>query len=161
MNQNAPWQDVQATRRYSIGAASSEKVSVQIGQVANAVGLEASAIRFYEANGIVPAPARTPSGYRSYNEDDIELLRFVRRLRSLELPLDDVREIVALRTTGQAPCAQVREALDREAEAIRGRIIDLVRLRDEISRLRSEAAAVKDDWPSWCVCHVVDSEQTS
>ena len=129
---------------------------MRIGEVAHMTGLEASAIRYYEGNGIVPEPRRTAVGYRDYRDDDIELLRFVRRLRSLELPLDDVREIVSLRTDGQAPCAQVRAAIDREATAIDRRIDDLIRLRDEIAQLQEAASRISDDWPTSCVCHVLE-----
>lgn len=129
---------------------------MRIGEVARSVGLETSAIRYYEANGIVPEPARTAAGYRAYGDDDVELLRFVRRLRSLDLPLDDVREIVSLRTDGQAPCTQVRQAISREATAIDQRIEDLVRLRDELARLQAAADQIRDDWPTSCVCHVLE-----
>lgn len=129
---------------------------MQIGEVARSVGLEASAIRYYETHGIVPEPQRTPAGYREYDAEDVELLRFVRRLRSLELPLDDVREIVSLRTDGQAPCTQVREAIAREATTIDRRIEDLRRLRNELNRLQAAAERVNDDWPTSCVCHVLD-----
>lgn len=129
---------------------------MHIGELARSVGLETSAIRYYEAHGIVPEPPRTAAGYRDYNDDDVELLRLVRRLRSLELPLDDVREIVSLRTDGQAPCVQVRSAIAREAAAIDQRIDDLHRLRDELTRLQVAADQVRDDWPISCVCHVLE-----
>lgn len=128
---------------------------MQIGEVARSVGLQASAIRYYETHGIVPEPHRTPAGYREYDAEDVELLRFVRRLRSLELPLDDVREIVSLRTDGQAPCTQVRDAIAREATTIDRRIEDLRRLRNELNRLQTAAERVNDDWPTSCVCHVL------
>lgn len=129
-----------------------------IGEVARSVGLETSAIRYYETHGIVPEPERTPAGYRDYDKSDVDLLRFVRRLRSLELPLDDVREIVTLRTRGEAPCAQVRVAIAREAAAIDKRIEDLIRIRDELTRLNTAAELVSDDWPAACVCHVLETD---
>lgn len=129
---------------------------MRIGEAAHLAGLEASAIRFYEAQGIVPVPRRTGAGYRDYSADDLELLRFVQRLRSLELPLDDVREIVGLRAVGRAPCATVRTALAREAAAIDQRIEDLRRLRDELARLRTAADQIDDDWPTSCVCHALE-----
>ncbi len=129
---------------------------MRIGEVAQSTGLEASAIRYYESHGIVPEPPRTAAGYRDYGDDDVELLRFVRRLRSLELPLDDVREIVSLRTDRQAPCTQVRDAIAREAAAIDQRIEDLVRLRDDLTRLQAAAAQISDDWPTACVCHILE-----
>ncbi|KAA3637939.1 MAG: MerR family transcriptional regulator [Armatimonadetes bacterium] len=134
---------------------------MQIGEAARSVGLETSAIRYYEAHGIVPQPQRTAAGYRDYQEDDVELLQFVRRLRSLELPLDDVREIVSLRTDGHAPCTQVRNALTREATTIDQRIRDLHHLRDELTRLQAAADQIRDDWPTSCVCHLLEPATSS
>ncbi len=91
---------------------------MRFGEAARLSGLETSAIRSYEADGVVPEPKRTDAGYRDYSVSDVELLRFVRRPRSLEFPLDDAREIVTLRTSGEAPCATVGSALAREATAI-------------------------------------------
>ena len=129
---------------------------MNIGEAARIVGLEASAIRYYESQGIVPPPQRTQAGYRDYGNDGVELLSFVHRLRSLELPLDDVREIVSLRTEGQPPCTAVRDAMAREATAIDRRIDDLVRLREELAGLQATADTIQDDWPVSCVCHVLE-----
>ena len=128
-----------------------------IGEAARSAGLDPSAIRFYEAEGVIPPPVRSESGYRNYSEVDVDLLRFVRRLRSLELPLTDVSQIVSLWSRGDAPCSSVRESISREAAAINARIEDLVRLRDELRRLEKAADSVGDNWPTSCVCHVVEA----
>lgn len=130
---------------------------MRIGELAAETGLEPSAIRYYESNNIIPQPERTESGYRDYDGTDVELLRFVRRLRSLEFPLDDIREIVALRTNGEAPCSTVREAIARGADDIEKRIEDLKRLQSELSSLRTKADRISDDWPTSCVCHILES----
>ena len=132
---------------------------MRIGEAAKAAGLEATAIRFYEKQGVLPHPERTDSGYRDYADEDVELLRFVRRARSLEIPLDDVRQIVELRTRGQAPCEVVRRVMTREAATIDARIAELQELRDELKQLRGLADRVADDWPGGdCVCHIVEAE---
>ena len=128
-----------------------------IGEVARSTGLKASAIRFYEAHGVVPRPVRTPGGYRDYNSDDVDLLRFVHRLRALKLPLDDIREVVSLRTDGAAPCDAMRESIARELSAIDREIEDLRRIRGDLARLRIEADRIEDDWPVHCVCDLVNS----
>ena len=118
--------------------------------------MEASAIRFYESAGVLPQPARSDAGYRVYDEADIELMRFVRRLRALELPLDDIREIVRLRTSGEAPCQPVRAAIAREAEAVDDRTAELNRLRGELRSLRERMDSTVDEWPQSCVCHIIE-----
>lgn len=132
---------------------------MRIGQAAEQAELEASAIRFYESVGVLPHPARSPAGYRVYDDADVELMRFVRRLRALELPLDDVREIAQLRISGEAPCRPVRDAITREAVAVDDRIDELMRLRTELRSLQRRMDAVVDQWPQSCVCHVI--EETS
>ena len=131
---------------------------MRIGEAAARAGVEASAIRFYEGNGVLPAPERSESGYRLYGEDQVDLIRFVKRARSLEIPLDDIRQIVELRTGGQAPCAVVRTVIARQAAAIDARIAELEDLRREMTRLQQLAEQVADDWPDGaCVCHIVES----
>ncbi len=130
---------------------------MRISEAARQSGMEPSAIRFYEASAVLPGPPRNDSGYRDYAENDVDLLRFVRGLRALELPLDDIREIVELRGSGHAPCRPVRDAIAREAAAIDSRIEELGRLRTELRRLQATVDAVDDDWPRACVCHVIES----
>ena len=131
---------------------------MQIGEAAALAGIETSAIRFYEQQGVLPSPPRTQAGYRTYDEADVDLIRFVKRARNLEIPLDDIRQIVELRTDGQAPCAVVRTVINREAETIDARIAELEDLRRELLRLRDLAGEIEDDWPAGaCVCHIVES----
>jgi DNA-binding transcriptional MerR regulator len=130
---------------------------VRIGQLAEAVGVDTATIRFYESVGLLPEPARRPSGYRDYDQSDVERLRFVRQARSLELPLDDIREIVALRDRGEVPCPYVREVITREAEAIDERIGQLVTLRAELLRLHQLASELPDNPPGETrVCHILE-----
>lgn len=132
-----------------------------IGEVARTTGMSASAIRFYESEGVLPEPERTQSGYRGYAPDSVDLVRFVSRLRSLELPLSEVREIVALRGDGKAPCQAVRTAIAGEVSDITRRIGDLKRLRSELLTLQEQAKDLPDDWPTVCVCNVIESAATT
>ena len=131
---------------------------LKIGDAAERTGLAPSAIRYYENSGVLPEAERTDSGYREYDDDDVDLLRFVARLRALEFPLSDVREIVALRRDGKAPCAAVRETISRETAAIETRIGDLQRLEKELRALEAEAKDLPDNWPTACVCNVLDPQ---
>ena len=130
---------------------------MRIGQLAKTVGVDTPTIRFYESVGLLPEPARRPSGYRDYDQSDVERLRFVRLARSLELPLDDIREVLALRDRGEVPCQYVREVIAREAEAIEKRIGQLVTLRVELLRLHQLATELPDNPPGETrVCHILE-----
>ena len=131
--------------------------TMRIGEAAEQSGMSSSAIRYYESLDIVPMPGRSDSGYRAYSSEDLDLLRFVARLRALEFPLSDVREIVALRRDGKAPCDAVRSTISREAAAIEARIENLRRLQAELKSLEEKAKFLPDNWPTVCVCDVLES----
>lgn len=68
--------------------------ALSIGQLAKATGVAAKTIRYYEQIGVLPTPIRTAAGYRQYDESGVERLRFIRRARSLGLPIRDVKTVI-------------------------------------------------------------------
>lgn len=134
--------------------------TLRIGELAEEVGVDPPTIRYYESIGVLPEPDRTPSGYRAYTPEDVERVRFVSLARSLGLHLDDIRQILALRDRGEAPCRFVRDVLDRQVEAVEERIRQLQELAAELRRLRSKARRLGDmasEDP--CVCHILQSSK--
>lgn len=90
--------------------------ALTIGQAAAAVGVTRKAVRVYEAKGLLTPADRSPTGYRLYDHHDVELLTFIRRARTLGLHLDDIGQILAIRSGGAPPCAAV--ACDPLASAV-------------------------------------------
>lgn len=71
---------------------------LQIGEVADAVGLSLRTIRHYEEVGLVPpSGGRSPGGFRLYTDDDVERLRVVRQMKPLEFTLDEMRALLDAR----------------------------------------------------------------
>src|SRR2546429_6338717 len=87
-----------------------------IGEVTKRSGASRKALRLYEAAGILPAPRRTQSGYRGYSSEALDLLAFVRQAQRLGFTLDEIKEIVAIKRAGRAPCLHVPELVRRKAE---------------------------------------------
>ena len=132
---------------------------MRIGEVAGAVGVDTSTIRYYESVDVLPEPERTAAGYRAYTADDVERLRFVTLARSLGVGLDDIRQILGLRDEGEAPCSYVRGVLDRQVDAVEERIGQLQALSDELRGLQESARTLPDtgsDDP--CVCHIIQPD---
>jgi DNA-binding transcriptional MerR regulator len=70
---------------------------VRIGQLAAQTGYSVRTIRFYEQSGLLPAPQRTPAGYRCYDQDAVTRLRFVRSAQALGLTLGEIGEVLRIR----------------------------------------------------------------
>jgi len=113
------------TRRQA--ARSSQEVrAVQIGEVAAAAGVTVRTLHHWDAVGLLVPSARTPSGYRSYDDSDLERLRQVLTYRELGFGLDAVRRLL------DDPSVDALDHLRRQHEL----------LADRIARLQSVAALV-------------------
>lgn len=132
---------------------------MRIGQLAERLSLNPRTIRFYESIGVLPEAVRTPSGYREYDEADLERLRFIKLAQSLGLSLDDIREILALRDRGEAPCPYVRRVIEEQAAVVEQRIRELQRMKSGLGRLRRTARSLPDQpVDDRCVCHILQNQ---
>ena len=105
---------------------------MQIGIVAQKVGLSVDAIRFYERNALLPRAARTPGGFRRYAQRDIETLAFIRRVQGLGFKLSEIRGLLSLRESRMQPCAPVRLRLQTKLADVRQKLKNLQKLEREL-----------------------------
>ena len=106
-----------------------------IGKVAGRVGVRPSAIRYYEAQGILRPALRQPSGYRVYGNDAVKLVLFIKRAQSLGITLKEIKPLLDLASQGQQPCTHVKQLARKHAREIDDKIRDLQALRDELCAL--------------------------
>ena len=113
---------------------------MKIGEMAAMAGVTTKTLRFYEERGLLPAPTRTPSGYRDYPPEALNRLDFIRRGRNAGLTLAQISEILDLRDAGQAPCNHVEEVLAHRLVHLDRQIADLQELRTTVAALQGAAA---------------------
>ena len=118
---------------------------MKIGEMAAMAGMTTKALRFYEERGLLPAPTRTPSGYRDYPPEVLNRLDFIRRGRNAGLTLAQISEILELRDAGQAPCHHVEALLSDQLAQLARQIADLQELRTSVAALHDGAAAADPD----------------
>jgi DNA-binding transcriptional MerR regulator len=111
---------------------------MKIGALAVATRTKVETIRFYEAAGLLPAPARTHSNYRSYTPVHLERLSFIRRARDLGFSLDDVRELLNMSDDREQSCEAVDALAKNHLRAVELKIGDLRRIGAELTRIIGE-----------------------
>jgi DNA-binding transcriptional MerR regulator len=130
---------------------------MKIQDVSQRTGVSAKTIRYYEEIGLLPRPARGENHYRQYDERDVERLRLVAGARRLDLSLEEIREVLALRERREAPCRVLLDRLERKADEIAGRIRELKRMERELRDLHALGLTFPTDDVDGkhCVCHLV------
>ena len=105
---------------------------LQIGAVAQRTGLTVDTIRFYERVGLLRRPARTEGRYRVFRPEDVEALKFIRKVQALGFSLQEVREILVLQGHGVEACEHVRELVDQKLASVRGKVKELRKLEKSL-----------------------------
>jgi len=109
---------------------------MKIGDLAQRGGTTVEAVRHYEREGLIAPAHRTDSHYRVYGPDAVERLHFIRRCRSLDMTLPEVRELLAARDAPQASCAAVNDVLDAHLGHVARRLAELRELQRQLRTLR-------------------------
>ncbi len=109
---------------------------MKIGELASRAGCDVQTVRFYEREGLLEAPVRDASGYRRYEERHLTQLGFVRHLRSLDIPLQEVRQLLEYAARPDQSCAQVNELLDGHIALVKQRLRSLRALEKQLVGLR-------------------------
>ena len=102
---------------------------MKIGQVAAEAGVSIDTVRFYERRGVLPEPARRPSGYREYPASTVERIRMARMLQNLGFTLDEIIDMLHAHDAGTATCDSEQWRLDAVVERIDSKIAELRRTR--------------------------------
>lgn len=108
---------------------------LKIGQLAGLAGSTVKAVRFYEASGLLPPPARSPSGYRLYTERDLRRLQFIQRAKLIGLPLAKIKELVVHLSEEKCACPTIRPHLEQR---IREQLKDVGAKLDQLALLKEE-----------------------
>jgi len=112
-----------------------------IGALSERTGCKVETIRFYERARLLPAPARSPGGYRLYNKDHLKRLTFIRRARALGFSIDEVRKLLTLADERKRPCAEARVVAGAHLADVQAKIADLRAmervLRETVARCAS------------------------
>ena len=130
----------------------------RIKDLSQITGVSPQTIRYYERIGVLPHARRADNGYRSYTDEDVERLRFIRRARRLGFSLDNITEILAFREQNIPPCEYVQELIQAKITEIQTHIDELEQLRDELAALHEAGKRLTQDVQSGCYCQILETD---
>ncbi|WP_416192223.1 Cu(I)-responsive transcriptional regulator [Neisseria sp. CCUG12390] len=112
---------------------------MNISEIAKRSGLSSKMIRDYEKTGLIPPAGRSESGYRQYQEKDLDTLLFIRHARDVDFSLAQIQTLLNLKNNPQRTSAEVKQ-LVAEHIAV---------LQEKITRLQSMTATLQS-WHDCC-----------
>ena len=110
----------------------------KIGMLAYKAGVSPDTVRYYEKQGLLPLPARRPSGYRQYGEHDLRSLRFILRAKAYGFPLADIRALLEARRDPAQGGAQLHRIVHARAALLHARIEQLRRDHEALLALAAD-----------------------
>jgi DNA-binding transcriptional MerR regulator len=103
--------------------------------------VDVQTVRFYEREGLLDAPARTGSGYRTYGDEDLERLHFVRHCRSLDMPLAEIHRLIELSRERSVSCDEVNALLRAHLGRVQAKRKSLEELEKQLVALNAQCEA--------------------
>lgn len=129
---------------------------MRIGELAAAADIPPETVRYYERRGLLAPPERSRNDYRTYDDDALHQLRFIRAAQAAGLTLAEIQSVIELRDDGEAPCQHVEALLASKVADVRGKQRQLAVLEYELVALIERSATLH---PSKCrpddICHVI------
>ncbi len=109
-----------------------------IGQLAKQTDVNIDTIRFYERKGLLPEPERRPSGYRVYDTESVDRLRFIVHGKELGFSLAEISDLLTLKVDPQTSCGDVKLRADAKISSVREKIEALQKIEKALTKLAAE-----------------------
>jgi MerR family transcriptional regulator, copper efflux regulator len=116
---------------------------MRIGELARQAGVNIQTLRFYERERLLRSPLRSESGYRIYEQRDLERVYFIRRCQGLGFTLREIRELSRLhevlafpqKSTKRSAVEGIVHMANQRLTMIDQKIRDLKKMRSELASL--------------------------
>lgn len=116
---------------------------MKIGDLSKLTQTQVETIRYYEREGLLAKPSRTEGNYRIYGKGHAERLAFIRHCRSLDMTLDEIRQLLRFKDNPESDCGDVNALLDAHIGHVAERIRELRVLEKQLKRLREHCCAAQ------------------
>lgn len=112
---------------------------MKIGELSKLFNIPRETIRFYEKEGLIIPPNRNDNNYRSYSENHIERLRFIKNCRSLNMSHREIKKLLDLVDNNSNDCQLVESVINTHLINVRENIEKLINLEKELIILQEHS----------------------
>jgi MerR family mercuric resistance operon transcriptional regulator len=123
---------------------------MRIGELARTVGVNVETIRYYQRIGLLKLPEKPFGGMRSYNDEDLRRLRFIRRAQQLGFSLEDIRELLEL---SSSDCKRVEKLAVEQLSLVKAKLRQLRRIESILTTTVEQCARRKGNQP----CPIIET----
>lgn len=129
-----------------------------INELATRATVPAHVARYYVRIGLLQPSGKKENGYRLFNHQDAQRLRFVRLAKSLGFTLSEIREITDHADHGDSPCSDVRRIIHERIHENRAKIDEMLNLQTRMENALEQWESMPDGVPDGHhVCHLIES----
>src|SRR5689334_7708081 len=116
---------------------------MKIGELAKTAGTTVETVRYYEKEGLLPAPDRGENNYRSYGPQHVDRLRLIRNCRALDMTQDEIRAILSLADSHAGDCGPINQIFEAHIRHVDERIAELTQLKVQLGDLRQRCLSAQ------------------
>lgn len=109
---------------------------MKIGELAQVAQCTVETVRYYEKEGLLAEPGRTPGNFRVYGPEHVERLRFIRNCRALDMSHDEIHTLLGLTDHPGEGCGAINAVFDQHIAHVDERIHELTQLKLQLAALR-------------------------
>ena len=114
---------------------------MKIGELAQVAHCTVDTVRYYEKEGLLPAPARTEGNFRVYSTAHLERLRLIRNCRALDMSHAEIHALLGLADGAADDCSAVNAVFDQHISHVDERMRELAQLKLQLVALRERCGS--------------------
>lgn len=127
-------------------------------ELAKQSGTTADAVRYYTRIGLLKPSKNPNNGYRLYQPNDLNWLRFIRQAKALGYTLHEIQQIMHVKQEGHSPCPKVREILQTRIKENRRNLEELIELQQRMEKALEQWSTMPDGSTDGdVVCPLIES----
>jgi MerR family mercuric resistance operon transcriptional regulator len=123
---------------------------MRIGELARSVDVNVETIRYHQRIELLELPEKPYGGMRSYNDQDLQRLRFIRRAQQLGFSLEDIRELLEL---SSSDCERVEKLAAEKLSQVKAKLRQLRKIESILAKTVKQCASRKGNEP----CPIIET----